>query len=59
MDRKPKARRVAPKEPGKPDDPQRSERFIEAARRLESDPTGERFEQSATALVLKRRPTRR
>jgi hypothetical protein len=49
MTEKPKA---APKRPApKPDDPEQSKRFIETARQIEADETGETFRRAFERIV--------
>ena len=51
--KKPKPR-AAPTAAPKPDDPEQSKRFVETARELEADETGEAFQRAFEKIV----PTR-
>jgi hypothetical protein len=55
MDGKPKARRVASKEPVR-DDPEQSERFVTMAKRLEADESGEKFQSASQKIFAKVKP---
>jgi hypothetical protein len=48
------ARQSAPK----PDDPEQSKRFIEAARQIEADETGDAFRRAFEKIVPSKPPTR-
>ena len=50
---KPKVKPVAPK----PDDPAQSKRFVETAREIEADETGEAFQRAFEKLVPPKPPT--
>jgi hypothetical protein len=51
--------RAAPKRQNlKPDDPAQSKRFVEAARQIEADETGEAFRRAFEKIVPPKRPTR-
>lgn len=53
MKQKPKPR-AAPTAPPKPDDPEQSKRFVETARELEADETGEAFRRAFEKIVPSR-----
>jgi hypothetical protein len=44
---------------GKPDDPEQSKRFLEAARKAEADETAKGAERAFKAVVKPRKPDRR
>jgi hypothetical protein len=53
--RKPSQPDAAPRDP-KPDDPEQSKRFAEAARQIEADESGEAFRRAFDKIVPPRQP---
>jgi hypothetical protein len=52
-----KTRSTAPKHrKPKPDDPEQSKRFVETAREIEADETGEAFERALRKIVPSKKP---
>lgn len=51
--RKPEAKPAVPK----PDDPEQSKRFVETAREIEADETGEAFRRAFARIVPPKSPT--